>query len=113
MTTIGVPRENVQRIDGAGIIVVQPRRENAQATKLAAVLVREDVVRVIRSGPVILKWTERRSGNVLAGHRAIGTVLGLVNPLQDYIKVRLCQGPLAAGVVRHLCFVVDQRGARD
>jgi len=60
-------RVHVERVYRSRVIVVQPGGEKPETAQLAAVLVRNDVVRVIGTGTVVAKMTERMSGDVLAG----------------------------------------------
>ena len=55
----------VRRVDGLGVHVVRPRREDAQRSQFAPVLVRDDVVRIIGPDSGIQEWTDRLPGHSL------------------------------------------------
>ena len=54
--------ERVERVDAARVVVVEPRREHAQAAQLAAVLVRVDVVRIVGPRAVVAERPDRPAG---------------------------------------------------
>src|ERR1700748_1690508 len=64
----------VERIDRLDIRVVQPRSEHAHATKLAAIFMWDDVVRIIRTRSFQYERTDRFSGDPAACHGAITTL---------------------------------------
>jgi hypothetical protein len=76
----------VEAVDRAGVVVVQPRREDPQAPELAPPLMGEDVVRVVRAGPVVAILSDDLSRDETArddSHRPIGLSRRILEPVLD------------------------------
>ena len=90
--------DRVERVDRLGIDVVHPRRERAVRAQFAAVLVREHVVGIVRTGAVEPEPADGPAVERLAGDDAIGPVGIAVCLAQQRADVRrLHPAAIAAG----------------
>ena len=90
--------ERVEGILSLRIDVIDPGGKHAQSSELAAMFMRHDVVGVVGSGAVILKWTEWLTLHPQAGQHPIGTVRIPRDVLQHVIDI--CDGHRAFLPVR-------------
>ena len=89
------------------VVVVQPRAEREQAAQLAPVLVREDVVGIVRARAVVAERADRLSLERLAGERAIAAVGPTRRPLQQQLEIVGLHLTLAAVVILDARAVAD------
>ncbi len=66
--------ERVEAVDAARVVVVQPGAEDEQPAQLAAMLVREDVVRVVRPRAVVAERSHGLALERLAGQDPVAAV---------------------------------------
>src|SRR5262245_22351650 len=69
--------------------MVQPCRKYAKTAKFSTILMREDVVRIVRSGAEILKRANRNAAQKFARYRAILSIRFSRNALQQPVEIRL------------------------
>ena len=82
--------EHIERIHRPGVVVVDPRRQDSQASELASVFVGKDIVRIVRTRSVIPEGAERRhTVEPLAGHGTVTTIGLLVDPGENLVEVSL------------------------
>src|SRR6185436_4588609 len=102
-------RDEVERVDGAGIVMPQPRAEDAQPPQLAAVFVRNDIVRVVAACPVIAEGPDRLSGKIETGHGAITAVRANRDFIEDGGEVGIGHSAFLARAVGYGGLVTDRQ----
>ena len=99
--------QEVARVDGAAVVVVQPGAEHAHRAQLAAMFVRMDVVGIVGPRAVVLERADVPAGDALAGDHAIAAVGAARRLQQQRVDVGLGHRPRAA------VLVVEHRVGRD
>jgi hypothetical protein len=102
-----VAHQRVERVAAAPLIVIEPRGKDRESAQLATVLVRKDVVRIVRTRAGVTELAERGAGQLLAGDdpvAAVGVAGGL---FQDRIDVSRPHVALPPGLV------LDERAGAD
>ena len=88
--------QHVDGVDGARVVVVEPGRHHPEAAQLAAVLMGEDIVRVVGTGAVIAERPQVLARQDLAGHGPVAAVRGpghFIEQLVDVPPVHLALAP--------------------
>ena len=86
--------DHVERIDGARVIVIEPGRENAEATQFPAILVGKDIVWIIRARAEVLEGPDGTTGEKLARNSAVCSVCAARYPRQQSVEVAFTQAGL-------------------
>ena len=79
--------DGVERVARLHVHQIGPGAKHLQGAQLAAVLVRDDVVGVVRTGAVVAEAADRTAGHGARGHGAIAAVRAAVRPLEHVVKV--------------------------
>src|SRR5947207_10454351 len=79
--------ERIERVAGLEIDEVEPGAEHAERAQLAAVLVRDEVVRIVGAGPGVAEVAQDLAGNGPAGGGAIRAVAVSRRALEDDVHV--------------------------
>ena len=66
--------ERVERVASLCVYAIDPRREHAHAAELTTILVRNDVVGVVRARPVVEEFTDGFALERLARQRTVTPV---------------------------------------
>ncbi len=85
--------ERVERVARLHVHQVRPGAEHLQRAQLAAMLVGDDVVRVVRTGPVVPESADRTPGNRASGDRAVRSVRAPLGSPQHIVQIALPHRP--------------------
>ena len=77
----------VERVPRLHVRQIGPGAEHLQGPQLAPVLVRDDVVGVVRAGAVVAERTDRTPGHAARGHGAIRPVRAAMRPRENVVEV--------------------------
>ncbi len=99
--------QHVERVDGLGVHVVQPRREHAVAAQLAPIFVRDEVVRVVGARADEANAADRLALERLARDDSVRSVGLAIGALEQVVDVAEPHQPFVAAGRRELRAVAD------
>ena len=83
--------EHVEAVDAARVVVIQPGAEDPRSAQLAPVLVRDEIVRVVRAPAVVAEVAERRAGREAADEHTVASVLEAGGAVEDVVEIVFLQ----------------------
>src|SRR5262245_33139738 len=67
--------------------MVQPCRQDPKTTKLTPVFMRNDIIRIVGSGAIVLERSDRAAREKLACNRAVSPIRKFVNARKNLIQI--------------------------
>src|SRR5215468_4357619 len=92
-----VLNDGIKSIAGLHVGEVRPCPEDFERPQLSTVLMRNDVVRIIRTGAEVLKSSENFPRQLLSGYRAIGSIGTPLRAAEHLFQVARLHGTFFSG----------------